>query len=1121
MFRLGAWTIDPALRQISDGSATTRLSPKAMAVLEALGRNGCAVMSRAELLDEVWAGVTVGEEVLTHAIAELRRAFGDSARNPQIVETVHRAGYRLKVPAKPVPQGDDDAALEDAADATRPDPPRAPEIKRVTIVMVDLGEAAADLAQQGPEVAEAAFEALASLTASVVARFDGTVIERLNDLVVVAFGAPVAIDDRAVRAANAALALRQEADPGQPLRLAISSGEVIQRAGLPGRPLQLSGLPLSVATAMLAHMPGGQIRLDQSTRRSLGPALACRRVAQKTPGVRDDVHELLGFDPSPETNALVTGAFRSPFVSRNIELALLHESAREARAGRGRIVAISGEAGIGKTRLFAHFLSELPASDWRIVTAAAPRDLASPFRGAARLVGGYLGIGPNDDEDTAARKLAARLDELGGHDDLLAPLSTLFYLPVDDERFNALTPAMRVTRIEDALCRVLALEAERKPVVLVVEDLHWTDPRSAGVLSAILPLVASNRILVLLNHRPHHNLDLGGLPNVTQRTLDALPPEAERQLLDAMIGDCAELEPVKRFVGERARGNALFAEELVSSLVDKGVLQGSNGAFGPGKPLVGAALDTPATIEDVLAARIDRLAPDDKSLLQICAAIGPEARPGLIAAVSERPDADLRQSLSRLQTADLLRQDRLEADGRVAFKHAMTHAVAQRGLHSDRRRDIHRRIAEAIERQRPNARASEAPRLAEHWTQAGAPARAIPYWQTAGRAAQFRGANRTAARYLRSALALIAEVPDSIDRQWRELELCLALGVVLVAAEGLGSSDARVVYERAEHLAGWLGAKREQFIAQWGLHHNSETREAFPQAVELTYRMTETARASGDPTLLLQASHAGWATRLAQGRLDDVLSLTADGPKHYAQCDNHADAERFAGHDPLACAMSHASIATCLKGDAQTALAQAQAAMEHANTVNHPTSIGHALSFLAKIRFLRDEPDKVRSVCERLTRLADEHGLVDFADIATFLGGWAAWRRDGIEAARPRLKAANAAADRLSKTTAEILLVPAAAEMRAATGDVDDALAMIEEALVISRKKGVALADAELHRVAAGLAARAPGDHGKSAALERLRQAHTIATAQGATVFADRAEQEFRRSKGHRQRSSA
>lgn len=1112
MFILGGWSIDPLSREVSDGTSTTRLSPKAMGVLTALDQAGGQVVSRSELLDQVWSGVTVGEEVLTHAIAELRRAFKDSARAPKIIETVHRSGYRLRVRSEPF--AGHEPQPEEAAEQDRPVSTGAishAEVKRVTILMVDLGPAVADVAREGPEATERIFDVLAERTAVVAGRFGGTVTDRLNDLMVVAFGVPISIEDHASRAAAAALALLAEADIGHTLRAALSTGDVVQRRGGADHPPNLSGLPLSIAAEILAATPPGKVWLDDSTRQRAAGALRVDPLsADKAPATigRDMVHELKDMVADDARLRNFGGTGLSRYVSRRLEMALLRETAAEVQAGHGRIMAFSGEAGIGKSRLFHEFVAELPCDEWLILKAAAPRGEATPFRGATRMLSEHFAITAGDDADTARSKLEARLAELGDTRDLMSPLATLLYLPFDDDHFRALAPERRLGRIEDALRRLLALEAARRPVALVIEDLHWIDPRSEGALNAILPSVPSNRILVLLNYRPEYTASFQNLPAFTHRRLDALTSDAQDEMLDGLIGPSPDLDSVRQTIAGRARGNPLFVEEIVTSLVESGVLEGSAGSYRLGDGSLDTAPAVPATIQEILAARIDRMEPREKEVLEICAAIGPEARHRLIAAVSDLPEDALQSALEKLLAADLLRQDSLEPETRIFFKHAMTHEVAYAGLHSERRRAFHRRIAEAFEADGMNTGADDAARLAAHWTNAGAPARAIPYWQESGRAAFFRAANRSAVRYFEAALALIPEVPDSIDRQWRELELSLALGVALVAAEGIGSERVRAVYARAEALAIWLGAKRDKFIAQWGLHHNSETREAFPQAVELTHRMAETAREAGEPTLLLQADHASWATRLAQGRLDDVLTLTNASAALYQKCPDQGNAAQFAGHDPRACAISHGAIALWIKGDADGALTEAKRALDHAKKVDHPTSIAHAMMFLAKIRFLRDEPDPLIDLCDQLSGLADEHGFVDYADIAIFLRSWAEWTLSGNVTSHRGFAAALEAADRLTKTTAEVLLVPAAAEMRAASGDIDGGLAMIEQALAISRKKGVALADSELHRIAARLLVARGGDDAAIAA-ERLQQALTIAETQRAEAFVRRAREDM------------
>ena len=405
--------------------------------------------------------------------------------------------------------------------------------------MADIGPAVADLAQQGPEAVERAFDALAEKVDAVARRFGGTITSRLNDLIVAAFGVPTSIEDHAARAAAAALALMDTDDAGPVLRVALSSGEVVQRPAAEGGSLHLAGLPLSVAAEILAATPPGVIRLDGVTHnRGAGSLRVVKLSAKAAPsaGGRYEVFELKGLVKRDAASQRGNAGRRSQYVGRRLELALLRESAEEVRNGRGRIVALSGEAGIGKSRLFEEFLAELPRDEWLVLKAAAPRGDAAPFRGAARMVSDYIGIDARDDEETASQKLLARLAELGDTDDLKAPLSTLLYLPVDDDRFRALAPAQRLDRIEDALRRLLVLEAARRPMAVVIEDLHWIDPRSGASLNAILPSVPSSRILALLNYRPEFVPAFQNLPAVTHRRLDALTADAEAELLDSLIG---------------------------------------------------------------------------------------------------------------------------------------------------------------------------------------------------------------------------------------------------------------------------------------------------------------------------------------------------------------------------------------------------------------------------------------------------------------------------------------------------------------------------------------------------------------------------------------------------------
>ena len=331
MFMLGRWTVDPMSREVTDGSAATRLSPKALGVLMALDKASGQVVSRGELLDDVWAGVTVGEEVLTHAIAELRRAFDESARDPKVVETVHRAGYRLRVRSEPVVAAGAPPS-EQPTDALQTGPAR-PEIKHVTILMADLGPALAKVAADGPEAAEKVINALAEKTASVAHRYGGTITDRLNDRVVVAFGAPVSIEDPVRRAADAALALLDEPEIGHVLRLALSSGEVVQRPGVGGPPaasVRFAAVPCGRDPGCNASRPNSPGRRNAA---DAAPApCECWRSTRQIRKAGDRFYELKATIPVSAVSGVGTEPLRQPPAGNAV---VCRRNADEVRAGRG------------------------------------------------------------------------------------------------------------------------------------------------------------------------------------------------------------------------------------------------------------------------------------------------------------------------------------------------------------------------------------------------------------------------------------------------------------------------------------------------------------------------------------------------------------------------------------------------------------------------------------------------------------------------------------------------------------------------------------------------------------------------------------------------------------------
>src|SRR3989475_598936 len=361
-------------------------------------------------------------------------------------------------------------------------------------------------------------------------------------------------------------------------------------------------------------------------------------------------------------------------------------------------------------------------------------------------------------------------------DTVPALLSLLDAVP-EDSPFLPLDPPQRRQRTLDALKRVLLRESQEQPLLLVFEDLHWIDSETQALLQSLVESLPTACLLLLVNYRPEYQHGWGSKTYYTQLRLDPLPPVSANALLQALLGDDPSRAPLTQLLMTRTQGNPFFLEESVRTLVETGVLVGQPGAYRLAKPLEG--MQMPATVQAVLAARIDRLPPEDKRLLQTAAVIGAEVPMPLLQAIAELPDAALHRSLAYLQAAEVLYETRLFPEPEYTFKHALTHEVAYGSLLLERRRVLHARLVEALEALAPDRVTEQVERLAYHALRGEVWDKAVAYCQQAGARAHDRAAFREAVAYFEQALQALAHLPDDSDTRVLAIEIRLALGDTL------------------------------------------------------------------------------------------------------------------------------------------------------------------------------------------------------------------------------------------------------------------------------------------------------------------------------------------------------
>ena len=385
------------------------------------------------------------------------------------------------------------------------------------------------------------------------------------------------------------------------------------------------------------------------------------------------------------------------FVGRDDELQQLARAFDRAAAGHGQAVAIVGEAGVGKSRLVWEFTRSHRTQGWLVLeSGSVSYGQATSYLPVIDLLKAYFRIQERDDPRVSRERVAGKLLTLDrALEPLLTPLLALLDVSVEDAAWDTLDRAQRRQRTLESVRQLLIRESQVQPLLLLFEDLHWIDSETQAVLDSLVESLPTARVLLLVNYRPEYEHTWGRKTYYLQLRIDPLPPESAATLLDALLGQDRALEPLKRRLIERTEGNPFFLEESVRTLVETHVLAGERGTYRMAK-----APDTwqiPATAQAILAARIDRLPPEVKRLLQAASVIGKDVPFALLQAIAEVPEDGLRQTLGQLQAAEFLYETSLFPDLEYTFKHALTHEVAYGSMLQDRRRALHARIVEAIE----------------------------------------------------------------------------------------------------------------------------------------------------------------------------------------------------------------------------------------------------------------------------------------------------------------------------------------------------------------------------------------------------------------------------------------
>jgi class 3 adenylate cyclase/predicted ATPase len=857
------------------------------------------------------------------------------------------------------------------------------ERRQLTVMFCDLVGSTPLSTRFDPEDLREIVGAYHRCVGDTVARFAGFVAKYMGDGVLIYFGYPEAHEDDAERAVLAGLAVidavgRLATAERLNARLGIASGLVVVGDLIGAGAAQERGVvgeTPNLAARLQALAAPSSLVIAESTRRQIGALF----------GIEDLGPQRLAGFAEPQRAWRVIGesgvlsrfeALRSeatPLVGRDEELDLLLRRWQQAKTGEGRVVLVSGEPGIGKSRLGAALSQQIesePHTRLRYFCSPYHQDSALyPFIAQLERAAGFA---RDDTAEEKLGKLRGLLAPAARGDDEIELLAELLSLPSSAADFN-LSPQRKREMLFEALLHQLEALSRSRPVLMVFEDAHWIDPTTRELLDLTLDRIARLRVLLVVTFRPEFQHAWSGQPQVTMLALNRLGGHDGAELVERLAGNAGLARETVGEIVERADGVPLFVEELTKAVLESGDRDNRVAAVLAASPLPSRAI--PATLHASLIARLDRLGPIAKEVGQVGAVIGREFGYDLIEPVARRPTGELRAGLDRLAEAGLLFCRGVAPQSSYLFKHALVQDAAYGTLLRATRQELHARVAAVLEQHFADLVERQPELLAHHLTAARDTESAVDQWLKAGQHAAARLAHLEAIRHFDRGLAILAGLPEGPARDRREIELQLARGTSLFTTGGYSSAGAPEAYARASELAEREGDPHQLSIAVYGLWQSASGAGRILDCRRLSDRLQQLTASKPDEGLRLQAHHAAWMTCLFGGEPATAREHCEAGLQLYDPERHRSHRLLYGGHDPGVCAGYRGAQVYWLLGFPDKALVIGSEALALAERIAHPFSLQLALVNNAVLHLDRREPEKALQLLGAAEMLANEQRL--------------------------------------------------------------------------------------------------------------------------------------------------
>jgi class 3 adenylate cyclase/predicted ATPase len=963
-----------------------------------------------------------------------------------------------------------------AVTAAPRDTPAQPEAERrqLTVMFCDLVSSTALSARLDLEDLREVIGAYHSAVAEIVAGFDGFVAKYMGDGVLIYFGYPRAHEDDCERAVRAGLGLVEAVG-----RLDVKSVQLQARVGIAtglvvvgdligegsAQEQSVVGETPNLAARLQALAEPNTVVIGAATRQLCGDLFEYRDLGTvEVKGLSAPVPAWQALRPSAVASRFeaLRGSALTPLVGRVEEIDLLMRRWERAKVRNGQVVLVSGESGLGKSRIAAALEERLRGEPhFRQRFFCSPYRQDSAFYPFIDQIGRAAGLAPADPPASKLTKLEMLLARGSISDDDVAVLADLLSLPVSPRHpLPNLSPQRKKDRTLEALIRRLESLASRRPVIVIFEDVHWIDPTSRELLDLTVERVRNLPVLLLVTFRPQFQTPWISEPHVTALVLNRLDRRDRAALAMQVAGGKALPDDVIAQIVERTDGVPLFIEELTKSVLESGLLRAEEGRYVLDGPLPPLAI--PTSLHGSLMARLDRLA-SVRHVAQIGAAFGRWFRYTSLRAVAGLPEGELQASLARLVASELVFQSGTPPDAVYTFKHALVQEAAYGSLLRKARRQLHGQIAQALEANFPELMGSQPELFARHYTEAGLVEKSVFYWSKAAQKSVARSAMAEAAAQFQKGLDQLALLPDSLGRRRQELEFRSSLGTVLQSVKGYAAPETGQTLGRARELWEQLGSPSEFLQVSYAQSLYHEIRGELNLAHRLDQELLLLSRERNDPSGLVLAHQSLGRNLMFAGRF-------ASSRSHFEQtlalCDLNADHSfvRQAGVHPEVASQAFLAITLFCLGHPVQALERSTAAIAEARRLAHPPSLAVSLTNGARLLSLTGNNLAIEEWADQLVTMAAEQGFVLWRAMGMIYRGWVRVNNGDVGQGISLMREGSAA----YRATGAVAWVPYQVDLLAKAseiaGQIEEAVGLLDDSLHIVERTGERWLNAELYR---------------------------------------------------------